>query len=72
MTAVADANVAKQGKLLPGSHIPIVSPAALLAQKPDYVVILPWNLKAEISTQLAPIRTWGGKFVIAIPSLTVF
>ncbi len=72
LTVVADANVAKQGKLLPGSHIPIVSPAALLAQKPDYVVILPWNLRAEIATQLAPIRAWGGKFAIAIPSLTIF
>lgn len=72
LTVVADANVAKQGKLLPGSHIPIVSPAALLAQEPDYVVILPWNIKGEIATQLAPIRSWGGKFVIAVPELTVF
>ena len=46
---VADANVAKQGKLLPGSHIPIVSPADLLARKPDYVVILPWNIKDELA-----------------------
>lgn len=72
MTVVADANLAKQGKLLPGSHIPIVSPAALLAQKPDYVVILPWNIKDEIASQLAPTRAWGGKFVIAIPELNVF
>jgi SAM-dependent methyltransferase len=69
---VADANVAKQGKLLPGSHIPIVSPADLLARKPDYVVILPWNIKDEIAAQLAPIRAWGGKFVIAIPELSIF
>jgi SAM-dependent methyltransferase len=72
LACVADANVAKQGKLLPGSHIPIVSPAELLARKPDYVVILPWNIKDEIATQLAPIRSWGGKFVIAIPELSIF
>lgn len=69
---VADANVAKQGKLLPGSHIPIVDPETMLARRPDYVVILPWNLKDEIASQLARIRAWGGKFVIAIPELTVF
>lgn len=69
---VADANTAKQGKLLPGSHIPIVSPAELLARKPDYVVILPWNLKVEIAEQMKSIRAWGGKFVIAIPDLSVF
>lgn len=72
IAVVADANVAKQGKLLPGSHIPIVSPADMLARKPDYVVILPWNIKDEIAAQMAPIRAWGGKFVIAIPELTVF
>jgi hypothetical protein len=69
---VADANKAKQGKRLPGSHIPIVSPAELLAREPDYVVILPWNLKAEISDQMTGIRAWGGKFVIAVPELSVF
>lgn len=69
---VADANTAKQGKLLPGSHIPIVSPAELLARKPDFVVILPWNLKTEIANQTMAIREWGGKFVIAIPDLSVF
>lgn len=69
---VADANTAKQGKLLPGSHIPIVSPADLLARKPDYVVILPWNLKAEVAEQMKGIRAWGGKFVIAVPDLSVF
>lgn len=69
---VADANGAKQGKLLPGSHVPIVSPDDLLARKPDYVVVLPWNIKDEIAAQLAPIRVWGGKFVIAIPELSIF
>jgi hypothetical protein len=69
---VADANAAKQGKLLPGSHIPIASPAELLARKPDYVVILPWNIKDEIAGQMSAIRGWSGKFVIAIPELSVF
>lgn len=69
---VADANKAKQGRLLPGSHVPIVSPADLMARKPDYVVILPWNLKTEIAEQLDGIRSWGGKFVIAVPDLRVF
>ena len=72
IAAVADANTQKQGKLLPGSHIPIVSPNELRARKPDYVVILPWNIKDEVATQMADIRAWGGKFVTAIPELTVF
>ncbi|MFM9864337.1 MAG: methyltransferase domain-containing protein [Micropepsaceae bacterium] len=71
VVCAADANPAKQGKLLPGTHVPIVSPADMLSRKPDYVVILPWNLKAEIMTSMAAIREWGGKFVVAIPELTV-
>ncbi len=59
---------AKQGKLLPGSHIPIRAPEAIFEAKPDYVVILPWNLKEEIKEQMAGIREWGGQFVI--PSRT--
>ena len=70
--AVADANPEKQDRLLPGTHIPVISPAALLEARPDYVVILPWNLRAEISDQLGQIRDWGGKFVTAIPKLDVF
>jgi SAM-dependent methyltransferase len=69
---VADANVAKQGKLLPGSHVPIVSPAELLARQPDYVVILPWNIKDEIAKSMVAIRDWNGKFVTAIPELRIF
>lgn len=69
---VADANIQKQGKLLPGSHIPIVSPDALRASKPDYIVVLPWNIKDEIAAQMTDIRSWGGRFVTAIPELTVF
>ena len=68
---VADRNPHKQGKLLPGTHIPVVSPDALLAEKPDYVLILPWNLKKEIVQQLAEIRGWGGKFVTPVPVLKV-
>lgn len=69
---VADANPAKQGKLMPGSHIPIVSPDALVAARPDYVVILPWNIRDEIAGQTMAIRGWGGKFVTAIPELSLF
>jgi hypothetical protein len=69
---VADISPHKQGKFLPGSHIPVVSPAALLGGRPDFVVILPWNLRDEVSQQLGVIRGWGGRFVTAIPSLTVW
>ena len=68
---VADANPHKQGRLMPGSHIPIVAPADLRAQQPDYVLILPWNLKREITSQLEYIKGWGGRFVTAIPQLEV-
>lgn len=68
---VCDAAPSKQGKYLPGSYIPILSPSALSEMKPDYVLILPWNLKEEISNQLAYVRDWGGKIVIAIPELIV-
>lgn len=68
---VVDRNPAKQGKYMPGSRIPIVEEAALQAKKPDYVVILPWNLKAEVTQQLDYIRAWGGKFVTAIPELRI-
>ena len=50
----------------------IVSPAEVLEQRPDYVVILPWNLKDEIATSMAAIRAWNGKFVTAIPELQIF
>ncbi|MFC3068733.1 class I SAM-dependent methyltransferase [Phenylobacterium soli] len=66
-----DANPAKQGRFLPGSHIPIASPAKVAEVKPDYVLILPWNLKDEIIGQLAFIRDWGGRFVIASPETKV-
>lgn len=61
----------KQGLYLPGSHIPILAPEEIAAYRPDYILILPWNLQAEISEQLAACREWGAQFVTAIPTLTV-
>jgi 2-polyprenyl-3-methyl-5-hydroxy-6-metoxy-1,4-benzoquinol methylase len=68
---VADANPHKQGKYLPGSRIPIMSPAQIDIEQPDYVLVLPWNLLHEVSQQLAQVRQWDGRFVIAVPELTV-
>ena len=68
---VADRNPHKQGKLLPGTHIPVVSPEALMAGRPDYVLILPWNLEHEIRRQLDGVRAWGGRFVTAVPQVAV-
>ena len=62
----------KQGRFLPGSHIPIYHPDRIAETKPDYVVILPWNLKDEIMQQLQFIRTWGGRFVVPIPEVKVY
>lgn len=62
----------KQGLYLPGTHIPIRDPGEILKLKPDYVLILPWNLRQEISEQMATIRDWGGQFVVPIPRLEVF
>jgi 2-polyprenyl-3-methyl-5-hydroxy-6-metoxy-1,4-benzoquinol methylase len=61
----------KQGRFLPGTHIPIHHPEMIRETKPDYVLILPWNLKKEIMQQLQYIREWGGRFVIPIPTVTV-
>lgn len=69
---VVDASPYKQGKYLPGSHIPVVSESVIPKFKPDYVMILPWNIKTEIEKQLHYVREWGGKFFVAIPSLEVF
>jgi SAM-dependent methyltransferase len=68
---VADLNPHKQGKLLPGTHIPVVSPQALMEDRPDYVLILPWNLEHEIRRQLEGVRAWGGRFVTAVPQIAV-
>lgn len=61
----------KQGKLLPGTHIPIHEPERLAEARPDYVLVLPWNLREEIIAQLAYIRDWGGQFIVPIPEVTV-
>jgi len=61
----------KQGSFLPGTRIPVYAPEKIRETKPDYVFILPWNLKDEVMQQMAHIRDWGGKFVIPIPSVTV-
>lgn len=66
-----DKNPAKQGRFLPGTHIPVYAPERLISEKPDYVLILPWNLKTEIRHQMAMIGDWGGKFLVAIPGLEV-
>ena len=61
----------KQGLFLPGTHIPIYHPDKIAETKPDYVLILPWNLKDEICSQLSYIREWGGKFIVPIPEVEV-
>lgn len=68
---VVDRNPSKQGKYLPGSRIPIVAETRLCEERPDYVVILPWNLKSEVMEQLSYIRNWDGRFVTAVPNLEI-
>ena len=63
-----DRNPYKHGRFLPGTHIPIYPPERLAETKPDYVLILPWNLKKEITAQLLYVREWGGRLVVPIPS----
>lgn len=67
-----DRNPYKQGKFLPGTHIPIFAPDHIRSTKPDYILILPWNLKEEIMHQLADIRAWDGRFVVPIPRVKIF
>lgn len=67
-----DRNPYKQGLLLPGTHIPIFHPDKIKETKPDYVLILPWNLKNEITAQMSYIRDWGGQFVVPIPEVEVY
>jgi len=69
---VVDASPHKQSKFLPGIHIPVVNEDEIRNNKPDYIVILPWNLKDEISAQLDYVRSWDAKFVIAVPTIEVF
>ena len=67
-----DRNPYKQGKYTPGTHIPIYHPDRIRETKPDYLFILPWNLKNEIMDQMAYVREWGGKFIVPIPLPTIF
>jgi hypothetical protein len=69
---VVDKSPHKQNHFMPGVRIPIYSPEKIFETKPDYVLILPWNLKGEISEQMAAVRDWGGKFVVPIPEVAVF
>lgn len=64
-------NPAKQSKFLPGSRIPIVDEAHLRADRPDVVLILPWNLKDEVAAQLAYVREWGGQLAVAVPAFAL-
>ena len=66
-----DRSLVKQGRFLPGTHIPIYAPERIAETKPDYVLVLPWNLRDEISEQLAYVRSWGGRLVFPIPALEV-
>ena len=67
-----DRNTYKQGKYLPGTHIPIFPPEKIRETKPDYVLILPWNFKDEIMDQVGYIREWGGRFVVPVPEVRVY
>jgi len=67
-----DRNPYKQGRYTPGMHIPIYSPSRIGETRPDYLLILPWNLKDEIMGQMGEIREWGGKFIVPIPEATIY
>jgi SAM-dependent methyltransferase len=67
-----DRNPFKHGKFLPGTHIPVFSPEKIAEARPDYILILPWNLKDEIIKQLAYVRDWGAKFIVPIPELAIY
>jgi SAM-dependent methyltransferase len=71
LSYTVDRSPVKQGKFLPGTHIPIYAPERLAETKPDYIVVLPWNLREEISRQLSYVGSWGGKLVFPIPELEV-
>lgn len=68
---VCDAAASKQGKYLPGSRIPIVATEMLVVRKPDFVLILPWNIAEEVQSQQKRVHNWGGRFVVAVPRLTI-
>src|SRR5262249_50033919 len=66
-----DRNPYKQGKFTPGTHIPIYAPERIRETRPDYLLILPWNLRTEIMEQMAFVREWGGEFIVPIPQATI-
>lgn len=68
---VCDASPSKQGKYLPGAHVPVLHPDWIRDSKPDVVLILPWNIRGEVEQQMAHVRGWGGKFAVAVPSIQV-
>ena len=68
---VVDRNPAKQGKYMPGSRIPVVAEARLMDERPDYILVLPWNLGEEIRSQLSYARNWGAKFIVCVPRLEI-
>jgi len=72
MEFTVDRNPHKHGLFLPGTHIPIYPVERLAQERPDYVVIMPWNLRDEITAQLAYVRDWGGRFVVSLPKLEIF
>jgi 2-polyprenyl-3-methyl-5-hydroxy-6-metoxy-1,4-benzoquinol methylase len=69
LSYTVDRNPLKQGQFLPGTHIPIYAPERIAQTRPDYVLVLPWNLREEISDQLAYVRSWGGRLIFPIPKL---
>jgi hypothetical protein len=71
MPFVCDSALSKQGRYLPGSHIPICHQNEIKKHKPDFVLILPWNIKEEIKSQLSFIKDWGGRFIVAVPSINL-
>jgi 2-polyprenyl-3-methyl-5-hydroxy-6-metoxy-1,4-benzoquinol methylase len=71
LSYTVDRSLVKQGKFLPGTHIPIFAPERLAETRPDYILVLPWNLREEISNQLSYVGSWGGKLVFPIPELEV-
>ena len=68
---VVDRNPHKQDHFLPGSHVPILSPAVVAEARPDFLLILPWNLRDEIVEQMSGIRAWGGRFAVPLPEFAI-
>ena len=72
LSYTVDRSTFKQGMFLPGTHIPIHAPEKLAETRPDYILILPWNLREEITAQLEYTREWGAKLVVPLPKLEIF